>query len=549
MKTAPLPHNESDRLARLRGIGILDSLPQQAFDDITALAASICGTPIALISLVDEDRQWFKSSLGLDVPQTPREVAFCAHAILQPDEVMVVADATLDHRFRDNPLVNEGPAMRFYAGAPILTKDGLPLGTVCVIDTQARQLGADELRSLQSLSSLVTSLIEHFQLEREEAQRQSEEAQRRNHILQALLTTGRELKSFVDRDYRYQFVNPAYLESWERGADEILGRTVSDLIGQDTFERIVQPGLDRALAGEVVQYDAAFTFPKLGQRQMEVAYLPALDDKGEIFGVVVRALDIQRRKEHEDELKKALSLLEHRTLEQERFIHIISHDLREPINAINNFAGLLASDEGITWPAESRRNLDFVRNGGLRMELLLNDLLEFVRLDHHAVNRQPVDLDKLMTEVRDDLATSLARSSGSLTVDPLCIAWGDATLLRVALQNLVSNALKFVRPEIPPEVRVSHFVDGNTLCLTVQDNGIGIAPDKLETVFAMFKRLHTRKQYAGTGLGLSICRRVAELHGGSIAASSKPGSGSCFTLRLPTAGEPTLPPENAHEQV
>ncbi len=446
---------------------------------------------------------------------------------------MVVPDATLDHRFQGNPLVEQDPAIRFYAGAPILTDDGLPLGTVCVIDTRVRELGPAALRSLKSLSSLVTTLIAHFQLQREEAQRNSADMQRRNQIFQALLTTGRDLKSFVDCDHRYQFVNPMYLEYWDREPEEIIGRSVAELIGQETFDRVIRPSLDRALAGEVVQYDATFTFPILGQRHMEVAYLPARDAEGQVFGVVVRALDIQRRKEHEDELSKALSLLEHRTLEQERFIHIVSHDLREPINAINNFASLLASDEAINWPGKSRRYLDFVRNGGLRMELLLNDLLEFVRLDHHAVNQQPVDLDKVMTEVRDDLSAALERSSGRLTVDPLCIAWGDATLLRVVLQNLVSNALKFVRPGVPPEVHVRHFVDGESLCLAVQDNGIGIAPDKLDAVFDMFRRLHNKKQYAGTGLGLSICRRIAVLHGGSIGVSSELGQGSCFTLRLP----------------
>ena len=118
MQSAPLPSNETTRLARLRGIGVLDSLPQQAFDDITALAASICGAPIALISLIDEDRQWFKSRLGLDTPQTPREVAFCSHAILQPDEVMVVTDARADERFQGNPLVDAGPGRSGFTPAP-----------------------------------------------------------------------------------------------------------------------------------------------------------------------------------------------------------------------------------------------------------------------------------------------------------------------------------------------------------------------------------------------------------------------------------------------
>jgi PAS domain S-box-containing protein len=533
MRSAALPANETERLARLRNIGVLDSLPQQAFDDITALAASICGTPIALISLVDEDRQWFKSRLGLNAPQTSREVAFCSHAILQPNDVMVVPDARADERFQGNPLVEQDPSIRFYAGAPIVTDDGLALGTVCVIDTQVRELSAMQRDSLKLLSNLVNKLMEHFELQREQARRESAAMQRRNQMFEALLTSGSDLKSFVDLDYRYQFVNPMYLEYWNRQPEDIIGRHVAELTGEQVFDRTIRPYLDRALAGERVTYEATFEFPSLGQRHMEVAYLPARNAEGEILGVVVRVLDRQQRKQDEDELNETLRLLERRTLEQERFIHIVSHDLREPINSINNFAGLLATDPAIAWPGKTRRYLEFVHNGGQRMERLLDDLLEFVRLDSQAAKPQPVDLNHLVAEVRADLHLALERSSGQLRVDPLPTVWCDPTLLRIALQNLVSNALKFVRPDSAPDVCIAHRIDGESLCLTVRDNGIGIAPDKLNAVFDMFKRLHDKRQYAGTGLGLSICRRIAQLHGGSISVSSTPGEGSCFTLRLP----------------
>src|SRR5437667_1871574 len=157
--SAPIPLNEVKRLKVLWQYEVLDTVPEEVFDDLTELAARICEAPIALITLVDEDRQWFKSKVGVSVNETSREISFCAHAINQP-ELFIVPDATQDQRFAQNPLVTSDPKVRFYAGAPLVTPDGYALGTLCVIDKVPRELRPDQRQALRILARHVVSQLE-----------------------------------------------------------------------------------------------------------------------------------------------------------------------------------------------------------------------------------------------------------------------------------------------------------------------------------------------------------------------------------------------------
>jgi PAS domain S-box-containing protein len=543
-RSARAAQSEALRLRALHDLQVLDSAPEQLFDDIAALAAQVCGTPIALISLVDEQRQWFKARVGLAAQETPRDVAFCAHAIQAPSEVMVVPDALLDGRFASNPLVNNDPSIRFYAGAPIVTDDGLALGTVCAIDRQPRELSSEQLRCLQALARQAAQLLRWRHRALEQAR------QLQHHLLQgredlrqatALSASALGLHAYIDTQYIYRFVNDEFLDYWGLQRSQIEDHTVSDLLGAEVFNERVKPMLDRALAGENVSYSAPFDYPRKGRRQMSVSYLPVRNAEGAVCAVVVRAQDIQDIEQARAELESANHVLRQQNDVQQRFIHMMSHDIREPVNTICNFAGLLQEDHAPQLDDEGRQYLAFIRQGGERMRVLLDDLLAYVHLESTGtglLKTGAVDLNDLFEQVLVDLNHALDLQHAQLSPAPLPCVLGDATLLRVLFQNLLSNALKFHAPGKVPQVRWGWSpATSGMASVWVEDSGIGMDRGQQDRLFAPFSRLVTRRQFEGTGLGLATCKRIAELHGGSISIQSEPGDGSRFTVMLPLAAE------------
>jgi adenylate cyclase len=301
MQSAPLPSNEADRLKALNRYNILDTDAEGAFDDLTALASYICGTPIALVSLVDANRQWFKSKVGLGATETSREIAFCSHAILNPNELLVIPNAMEDDRFASNPLVTSDPNIRFYAGAPLVTPEGFPIGTLCAIDTVPRHLTPEQLEALRTLGRQVISQMElrinYAKLKRAQVRQKQVEAKLRSTDEQIVNFLEGMSDAFfaLDPQWRFTYVNYKASQFLQREPEELFGKIFweeyPDLVNSVFYKQ----------SHEAVSKQVGVTFDKYYHSLkvwLEVRAFPSHD------GLSVFFHDITKRKQMESALRK-----------------------------------------------------------------------------------------------------------------------------------------------------------------------------------------------------------------------------------------------------
>ena len=307
-------HAESARLDRLHRLKILDTPPEEAFDDLTRLASWICGAPIALVSLVDEDRQWFKSRVGLDLDQAPRAWSFCVHAVQESNE-LVVEDASLDVRFRSNPLVAGETHVRFYAGVPIITTDGHALGTICVMDRVPRTLTPGQLASLRTVGRQVLNQIElRWQLNRE-----NNLLHERERAVQALLHSQKLYQSLVEtvpqcifrKDLQglFTFVNQRSCESFGRPEDQVIGRSDFDLFPEEMAGKYQRDDRRIIETGEIFETIEATPRPDGSKVYVHVIKTPTYDPQGKITGIQGCFWDVTSLRRLEEDLALHRDLL------------------------------------------------------------------------------------------------------------------------------------------------------------------------------------------------------------------------------------------------
>ncbi|MBF0127988.1 MAG: PAS domain S-box protein, partial [Magnetococcales bacterium] len=376
--------------------------------------------------------------------------------------------------------------------------------------------------------------------------KQAEEAMRR---YAAIVSASKDHMAFLDCHYVYRAVNDAYLEHHGLALHEIVGHSVSELLGAETFGHI-RDNLDLCLQGEVINYQAWFVFAHSGRRFMDVSYFPHRMENGQVTGLVVVSRDITDRKQMEDELRRSEEQARRANQAKGEFLANMSHEIRTPMNAIMGMCYLAMQTE--LTPLQ-HRYLEKIRAASSALLRIINDILDFSKIEAGKLELEhaPFDLYQVLEQMVNGLLAKAHQKTDlelllSCPMDIPRILTGDATRLGQVLTNLCDNAIKFTeRGEILLALKMTAAEARQvTVEFCVRDTGIGISAGQLAKLFQPFQQADTSttRKYGGTGLGLTICHHLVEIMGGTLTVESEPGMGSRFTCRLRFGLDETTPP-------
>jgi PAS domain S-box-containing protein len=332
------------------------------------------------------------------------------------------------------------------------------------------------------------------------------------------------------------------ITTWNHGAEKVFGYSSAEAVGK-TIHMLVPPEraneepdiLARIGRGESVEHFETIRVRKDGTYiDVSTTVSPIRDSSGAIVGVSKVARDISERKRAERRLADKVEELARSNRDLEQFAYAASHDLQEPLRMVASYTQLLAERYGGKLDENADKFLGYAREGALRMQVLIRDLLAFSRVVQAGVTGKNVDCDVALEEALQSLTAAIEESGAVVTHTALPNVWADQTQMAQVFQNLIGNAIKF-RNGAPPKCAVSAEKSGRNWLFSVSDNGIGIAPEDAGNIFVAFQRLHARTEYPGNGIGLAICKKIIEHYGGTIWVESQVGQGSTFKFTLPAA--------------
>ncbi len=547
---------DPERLRALAESGLLDSEPEESFDRVTNLATRILKVPVALVSLVTDSRQFFKSACGLPEPwasqrETPLSHSFCQH-VVGAGVPLVINDA------REHPLVMDNLAVKdlsvvAYLGVPILDRKENVLGAFCAIHHEPHEWTQDEISTMTTLAKVVTSEISLRERIAAEQRDQVVLAASEEKLALLLESTGEGIYG-IDSNGVCTFHNPACLRLLGAAEDEdLVGKNMHELIHHTRVDGESYPIDDCHIRKAVLENRGVHiddeVFWRLDGTSFPAEYwsYPIRRD-GKTIGAVVAFVDITQRKDEEEQLirakenaEKARRRAEYADRQKTRFLANVSHEIRTPMNAILGFSELL---EGIVDTPKSKQYVSAIRASGKALLALINDILDLSKIESNKleVNPEPSDIREVVESIRVLLFQQAAERNIDLRTEIAAevpeVLVLDRLRLRQILLNLLSNAIKFtdeggVHLDVRSEKRPmdEKHVD---LHIAVSDTGRGIPEDQLKSVFKPFEQVETAPDVIdeGTGLGLSIARRLAKLMDGEITVESAADEGSTFTLTL-----------------
>jgi PAS domain S-box-containing protein len=546
------------RLAALSALRLLDTAGEERIDRITRLATLVFGVPISAISLIDDKRQWNKSHQGLKNVEVAREDSFCAHAIQEPYQPLIVQDAQSDPRFRDSPAVTGEENIRFYAGLPLFSPGGHAIGAFCICDHESRAFGEENVGALRDLARMAEAELTATELSTALARLEAAEEDYRaifENVAEGIFQMDlqgvfRNANPAVARVYGYE--TPAHFI--EQVRDFGRAQQVEPIQRSKLLHELQEFGRVKDVESEIFRRDGSTAWICESIHAVRDAKGECLYYEGTVHDITAQRYATAAQAQARDEALRSAQV-------KSDFLSMMSHEIRTPMHGIIGMTGLLLNTE---LKPEQEELVRLIASCGDNLLGLINNALDFSKIEAGCLelDNQPFSLRPCLKEVIDLLSVQAAARGVTLgcEVDPRIpeVLVSDVTRVRQILFNLISNSVKFTPSGGSVDVVVTghHLeetvenhghagaIDPWMFHFTVRDTGEGIPEEKLHRLFRPFSQVDASvsRKHGGTGLGLAICHRLCEMLGGAIWLESEPGMGSNFEFTIKAAAVPNSTP-------